>query len=637
MAQFSANINEYAQINVQNINGGNDASGDVVVTANNGSNNDTYIDMGINSSGYTQPGFGLQQANDGYLYVYGNTTTGGGNLTISTVTLNDIIFSLGGLDSPNEFARMRANTNSFVISSTTAATNLTTGALQVRGGAAISGALYANNFNGVSIYAGTIGNTGSNLVGTINTNAQPYITSVGTLTSLTTSGTITSGSQVIGYLNGVIGANAANSATFTSTTTTGTASAAAINAGTIGNSGAVFTGASDNLTGNSAAQNYNGSGTATINNFIANGGTTSTSTTTGAIIVTGVGGIGVGGNINIGANSNITSTENVPTIYTSNIYPYANSGTITLYPPVNTNVTVNGGQLAANLVVHGNGAAGYQNTFTVNGTTGQVGVRVAPNAMVANVGFQINTTDAAIVPTGSSSQRPSNGALGMVRVNTNNNQFEFYNGTGWTSTGSSFTIISAQQFTGDGSTTAFTLSQSSTTAGTVIAINGVVQIPTTAYSVSGTTLTFTEAPLPTDIIDARVITTTATVTSISDTYVANTFVANAAGSWITVNNSVAYVGNLGGNYLNGTTTIGNSSSGTGSLYVANGSAAVKGYMIVDTANVHIGSSTNNGVNFKINGSTAVVLDTGNNLYPVDRKSTRLNSSHIPLSRMPSSA
>ena len=57
VAQFSANINEYAQINVQNINGGNDASGDVVVTANNGSNNDTYIDMGINSSGYTQPGF----------------------------------------------------------------------------------------------------------------------------------------------------------------------------------------------------------------------------------------------------------------------------------------------------------------------------------------------------------------------------------------------------------------------------------------------------------------------------------------------------------------------------------------------------------------------------------------------------
>jgi hypothetical protein len=52
------------------------------------------------------------------------------------------------------------------------------------------GALTANNFTGASIYAGTIGNTGANLVGTINTNAQTYITSIGTLTGLTVSGAI---------------------------------------------------------------------------------------------------------------------------------------------------------------------------------------------------------------------------------------------------------------------------------------------------------------------------------------------------------------------------------------------------------------------------------------------------------------
>jgi hypothetical protein len=46
-------------------------------------------------------------------------------------------------------------------------------------------------------------------------------------------------------------------------------------------------------------------------------------------------------------------------------------------------------------------------------------------------------------------------------------------------------------------------------------VNGVVQIPATAYSVSGTTLTFTEAPATGDVVDARVLITTATVSSIA--------------------------------------------------------------------------------------------------------------------------
>jgi hypothetical protein len=52
------------------------------------------------------------------------------------------------------------------------------------------GALTANNFTGSSVYAGTIGNTGASLVGTLSTAAQTNITSVGTLTGLTVSGAI---------------------------------------------------------------------------------------------------------------------------------------------------------------------------------------------------------------------------------------------------------------------------------------------------------------------------------------------------------------------------------------------------------------------------------------------------------------
>jgi hypothetical protein len=83
-----------------------------------------------------------------------------------------------------------------------------------------------------------------------------------------------------------------------------------------------------------------------------------------------------------------------------------------------------------------------------------------------------------------------------------------------------FTVIDDEQFNGDGSTLAFTLGSTQTTNSCIVSINGVVQIPTIAYSVSGTdptcVLTFTEAPEQGDIIDVRQITTTTTVTSISN-------------------------------------------------------------------------------------------------------------------------
>ena len=53
-----------------------------------------------------------------------------------------------------------------------------------------------------------------------------------------------------------------------------------------------------------------------------------------------------------------------------------------------------------------------------------------------------------------------------------------------------------QTFTGNASLTAFTLSQAATTATILVSIDGVDQIPTTAYSVAadGVTLNFTSAP-----------------------------------------------------------------------------------------------------------------------------------------------
>jgi hypothetical protein len=1035
--QVSGNYNGFVQINEQNTNSGASASTDFIATANNGNDNDTYIDMGINSSGYVNATYGLQSANDGYLYVAGNTTTGGGNLIISTTTANDIIYSLGGIANANEFARMRANTNSFVIGSTTNSTSTTTGALQIRGGAGVSGNLYVgtasyspvyyyangqniltalinsaysntnagaylttytgnllagnitalNNITGylngviganaansaafttvsitntansygngqgalqigggfyaggdsyingnlaiagnltsvgynqlianapllylsvgsistynyelgfyshkydavegynhtgfvrnhvdnawyvfsnirtepgitvdlananivydtvklgnIIVYSGNtststttgaaviyggmgvggniyaaaiqntpigngtastgafttltasgtitgagqvvgyfngaigantansgtfttvvasgnitaqtanvyaaniIGNTalygaqfywsnGAALANTItglygNSNVATYlptytgtlspsslttnsggqviayltgaiganVANTGAFTSLTTSstivsqGTITGAGQVVGYFNGVIGANNANSGTFTTVVASGNITAQTANvyaANLIGNTAlygaqyywsngatlaATITGTYGNsnvavylptYTGNISAGNVNLSGALTSPNIFANSGTNSTSTTSGALQVQGGvgitgniylgsnvfagtpsyndvnikysgslnvnsyiqsilqntnngtsasadfivnndqgtattyygdfgmnssgfsgtgslaapnnvyltstssdlvlgtttsnairfvinggatdaaiiatngnivvqttttsisnttgalvvnGGVGVVGNIYSGANITAVTAVIAPNMYNSNIYPasgsdlYKNTG-------VNGNLWINYNGYNANVIVNGSTASGYGNLFVVNGYTGQVGIKQPFGSFVSGASLQVNSTDSIQIPVGTTAQRPATGSAGMIRYNTNNNQFEYYSaGTStWVGAQGAYTTITENSFTGDNSTTVFTLSQNGTTNGTFVSVNGVLQIPSTAYSVSGTTLTFTEAPVSTDIIDARVVASTTTVSSLTST------------------------------------------------------------------------------------------------------------------------
>jgi hypothetical protein len=66
-------INNYLQLNIQNKSAGGSASSDVVATADNGTESVNYIDMGINSSGYSNSGTPiLNGANNAYLYATGN-------------------------------------------------------------------------------------------------------------------------------------------------------------------------------------------------------------------------------------------------------------------------------------------------------------------------------------------------------------------------------------------------------------------------------------------------------------------------------------------------------------------------------------------------------------------------------------
>jgi hypothetical protein len=122
-----------------------------------------------------------------------------------------------------------------------------------------------------------------------------------------------------------------------------------------------------------------------------------------------------------------------------------------------------------------------------------------------------------MVPVGTTGERPGTGVDGMLRLNSSTNKLEYYANSEWKTADSAFTVIASDTFDGDGSTVAFTLGATQTTAGCVVSINGIVQLPVTAYGVSGSTLTFTEAPANGDKIEVRRFTTTTTINEIEIT------------------------------------------------------------------------------------------------------------------------
>ena len=97
LAQFTSNVNNYAQINMQNLSNSPFSSSDFVATANNGNDTQNFIDLGIAGSNYNFPGYGAYKPNDGYLLV------DGGNLLLNTDTVGKSIrFIVGGLNDANQ-------------------------------------------------------------------------------------------------------------------------------------------------------------------------------------------------------------------------------------------------------------------------------------------------------------------------------------------------------------------------------------------------------------------------------------------------------------------------------------------------------------------------------------------------------
>jgi hypothetical protein len=101
LAQFTSNEPNYSQLYIQNQSGDANASTDIAAYNELGDGTYFFVDMGVASSNYNDGAYPIFQANDGYVYSYGNATTVS-RLMIGTQSpdANVVVFA-GGVDTNN--------------------------------------------------------------------------------------------------------------------------------------------------------------------------------------------------------------------------------------------------------------------------------------------------------------------------------------------------------------------------------------------------------------------------------------------------------------------------------------------------------------------------------------------------------
>jgi filamentous hemagglutinin len=373
-------------------------------------------------------------------------------------------------------------------------------------------------------------------------------------------GNLTTGGQVVATGN-ITGGNLITLGTFQSASITATGN---ITGGNLITTGITSTGSLTASTTVSATGNVSGGNVTTAGQVAATGnitggnlttaGITSTGSLTASTTINATGNITGGNILTSGAGGSITGTGNITggNIATAGQLQGGNiviSGDNITDTNGRVNFNTAGGDV--DFAVNGDTVA---NVFFIDAGTGTASFGSATQTTNSIAAF--NATTSILVPVGNTQQRPT-GVTGQFRFNTTTNAVEVYDNSQWTSVGVPvFTVIDDQQFNGDGSTVAFTINSNQTTNSCIVSINGVVQIPTIAYAVVGTTLTFTEAPQSGDLIDVRQLTTTTSVTQISNSS------GNAAISVTDVTANVGVTGNL---VVAGTVSV----SGTGNITGAN--------------------------------------------------------------------
>jgi hypothetical protein len=166
----------------------------------------------------------------------------------------------------------------------------------------------------------------------------------------------------------------------------------------------------------------------------------------------------------------------------------------------------------------GVGSGNIIGNLTVSNTT--IGTASANANIVLNpTGTGLVTIDTAtglVLPIGNITQRPgypsyASSVTGTIRYNNDLNYLEYFDGSNWIEIGGGGSVVIIdQQITPDGTSTVYALDESTTQSSILVSFNGVGQLPGVAYTVSGNSITFAQAPETTDIVDIRFLASAST-------------------------------------------------------------------------------------------------------------------------------
>jgi hypothetical protein len=252
------------------------------------------------------------------------------------------------------------------------ATGIVTGSINTFASQAYFNTFFSTTINAGTVQATLIGNVGTTLIGTISTAAQTNITSLGTLTGLTVGGNVN--------VSGTFFASNVQASTVGNSTTTYNGSQLNVASAYIPTLNATYANITTaNLGALTGALNVQGV-TSLYANLLAASGVASQNTTSGAIVVSGTGGVGVGGNVNAGGNVTASGLS-APLIYgtiQTNAQPYITT------VGVLTDLTI-----AGNLTVQGNNTIIGSRDLTVNDSV--INLHTAANlaALTGNDGRDI--------------------------------------------------------------------------------------------------------------------------------------------------------------------------------------------------------------------------------------------------------
>ena len=139
IADLTSSVDGYGQVNIRNSRSAANASGDLVITADTGTDASDYINLGINNTGFTTSSWTINGPLDGYLYASDR------NISIGAASAGRYLSLFAG-DTLIENEKVRVTEGGVGIGSTQP-----TSMLAVSGDVSVSGVITATSFSGSGV------------------------------------------------------------------------------------------------------------------------------------------------------------------------------------------------------------------------------------------------------------------------------------------------------------------------------------------------------------------------------------------------------------------------------------------------------------------------------------------------------